>query len=178
MSTHLAYMSDIISTVKDQAVQFSAQSGMSFTLDELLKRVNILMKHELIKYNCTLKTDIQLPLNTIVQGDVNSLVQILDNIIINAIQAYKGAVGDIILKAYDHSDKIVIEIQDFGEGIKQEIQDQLFKTMVTTKGKHGTGLGLYMAHSTIKGIFKGDLRFESQVGEGTRFYIQLPYQAQ
>jgi two-component system sensor histidine kinase HupT/HoxJ len=178
MSTHLAYMSDIISTVKDQAVQFSVQSGMSFTLDELLKRVNILMKHELIKYNCTLKTDIQLPLNTIMQGDVNSLVQILDNIIINAIQAYKGAVGDIILKAYDHSGKIMIEIQDFGEGIKKSIQDQLFKTMVTTKGKHGTGLGLYMAYSTIKGIFKGDLRFESEVGKGTRFYIQLPYQAQ
>ena len=46
--------------------------------------------------------------------------------------------------------------------------------MITTNGKNGTGLGLYMSYSTIKGKFNGDLSFESEEGKGTIFTISLP----
>ena len=46
--------------------------------------------------------------------------------------------------------------------------------MVTTKGKNGTGLGLFMSYSTIRGNFNGNITFESEVGHGTTFYITLP----
>lgn len=59
-------------------------------------------------------------------------------------------------------------------GIPKKVQETLFKQMVTTKGKNGTGLGLYMSYSTIKGQFNGDLSFVSKDGEGTTFYITLP----
>ena len=45
--------------------------------------------------------------------------------------------------------------------------------MITTKGKNGTGLGLYMCYSTIKGKFNGDLTFETEEGVGTTFFITL-----
>ena len=45
--------------------------------------------------------------------------------------------------------------------------------MITSKGKDGTGLGLYMCYSTIKGKFNGDMSFESEEGKGTTFYITL-----
>lgn len=84
------YMSDIITTVKGQAVNFSNEEDISFTIEELLKRVNILMKHELknaiIYLNISLKTDE----NTIIHGDVNSLVQVINNMVSNSIQAYEG----------------------------------------------------------------------------------------
>ena len=54
------------------------------------------------------------------------------------------------------------------------IQDKIFKEMVTTKGKNGTGLGLYMSYSTIKGKFNGDLSFISEEGVGTKFTITIP----
>ena len=46
--------------------------------------------------------------------------------------------------------------------------------MITTKGKNGSGLGLFMSYSTIKSNFKGDLSFETEEGKGTTFTIKIP----
>ena len=46
--------------------------------------------------------------------------------------------------------------------------------MITTKGKNGTGLGLYMSYSTIKAHFGGEITFESEKGKGTTFHIIIP----
>jgi signal transduction histidine kinase len=46
--------------------------------------------------------------------------------------------------------------------------------MITTKGNKGSGLGLYMSYSTIKGNFNGNLTFESQEGVGSTFILTLP----
>lgn len=174
MKVHMGYMSDIISTVKDQATKFNNPGQAWFTLDELLKRVKILMHHELVKNNCKYTQDIEVDTNIKIDGDINSMVQILDNIIVNAIQAYDGNGGEIIFKVDGEGNKLLMTICDFGTGIDENVKDRLFKEMITTKGKHGTGLGLYMSHSTIKGMFRGNMWFESSTGKGTKFFIQLP----
>ena len=46
--------------------------------------------------------------------------------------------------------------------------------MITKKGKNGTGLGLYMSYSTIKGKFGGDISFISEENVGTTFTITIP----
>ena len=46
--------------------------------------------------------------------------------------------------------------------------------MITTKGKNGTGLGLYMSYSNIKAHFHGNITFESNADKGTTFNIILP----
>lgn len=48
------------------------------------------MKYELIRYKCELNTRINVNLSSELYGDINSLIQVFDNIIINAIQAYEG----------------------------------------------------------------------------------------
>jgi two-component system sensor histidine kinase HupT/HoxJ len=174
MKEHLAYMSDIISTVKDQATQFSNTQDTGFTLDELLKRVRILMLHELSKNKCVYSPEVLVNQNLRIKGDINSMVQILDNIIVNAIQAYEGAGGKIILRISQEGDKLLMMVRDFAKGIEDDVKERLFREMVTTKGKHGTGLGLYMSYSTVKGMFRGNMWFESIVGKGTDFYIQIP----
>jgi len=175
MKPYCSYMSDIISTVKGQAVQLNASAIISFTLDELVKRVDLLMKHELKKFHCNLNMEFDVDMNTEIKGDVSSLVQIFDNLIINAIHAYEGKSGDIdfIIKKDDNN--IVFMLRDYGKGIRRDIKDRLFKEMVTTKGKDGTGLGLYMSYANIKGRFGGNMWFESQEGKGTTFYISIPY---
>ena len=174
MKLQTGYMSDIISTVKDQASKFANPRHMWFTLDEMLKRVKILMQHEIVRNQCKFTQDIRVEKRTRIPGDVNSLVQILDNVIVNAIQSYDEQGGEIILQVTSEGNKLLITICDFGKGIEDKVKDRLFKEMITTKGKHGTGLGLYMSHSTVKGMFRGNMWFESSVGQGTKFYIQLP----
>lgn len=174
MKGHMAYMSDIISTVKDQAANFANEGQEWFTLDEVLKRVKILMQHEITKNHCRYTEDVKADRNIRVRGGLNSMVQILDNIIVNAVQAYGKKGGEIILQVAEERNMLQIVISDFGKGIKDDIKNRLFKEMVTTKGKNGTGLGLYMSHSTIKGMFRGDMWVESSEGVGTDFYIQLP----
>ena len=50
----------------------------------------------------------------------------------------------------------------------------MFKEMITTKGKNGTGIGLFMSKSNIKGHFKGDITYKTKEGKGTTFFIKLP----
>lgn len=173
---YTSYMSDIISAVKGQAVQFDMSSVLTFTVDELIKRIELLMKYELIKYNCKFTTEIKINNQKEFYGDINSLVQIFDNIIMNSIHAYGGKSGTIKLSVEDKDEGILFTIKDFAKGIPEKIKSKLLREMVTTKGKDGTGLGLYMSHSTIRGRFGGKMWFESEEGKGTTFYIQLPYE--
>ena len=173
---HLEYMSDIITTVKGQAVaSLSSDDTEEFTINELIKRVNILMKHELknayIYMNVVMKTDE----NQIIKGNVNSLVQVVNNMISNAIQAYEGKHDqNIEMIVNKKENNIVISITDFAGGLPKEVQDRLFKEMVTTKGKNGTGLGLYMSYSNIKAHFGGDITYVTETGKGTTFNIIIP----
>lgn len=169
------YMSDIITAVKGQAVTLSETDNISFDIDELVKRVDILMKHELKNALIYMNVQMNAPKSTKIHGDINSLVQVINNMISNAIQAYNGKTEqniDLILNKVDSN--LVISIKDYGCGLPQKVKEKLFKKMITTKGKNGTGLGLYMSYSTIKAHFNGNITFESEEGKGTTFNIILP----
>lgn len=174
--THLSYMSDIITAVKGQAVAFSDSNMFNgFTIQELVKYVDILMKHELKNSLTTLNTYINLDQNTIINGNINSLVQVINNIISNAIQAYGGMPNnEINFTLSKKQNNLLIAIQDFAGGLPDEVQEKLFKEMVTTKGKNGTGLGLFMSYSNIKAHFNGNITYRTTKGEGTIFYIEIP----
>lgn len=173
--SYTAYMSDIITAVKGQAVNLSENENDEFSIKELLNRVNILMKHEIKNASLTLNTKIEVPSTVTLHGDINSLVQVINNLITNAIQSYNGQKNNTIeLSAKGANNNIIISVTDHGCGMATEIQEKLFKTMITTKGKNGTGLGMFMSYSTIKGQFNGDITFTSEVGKGTTFNIIVP----
>jgi len=172
---YCSYMSDIISTVKGHTVNMNDSSNVSFTVEELLKRVNILMNHELKKFHCKMNVDLKVDINTVIPGEINNLVQVLNNLISNSIEAYKGGDGSIDLSISRKGQEIEIVVKDYGEGIPDKIKKKLLKEMITTKGKNGTGLGLYMSYSTIKGKFGGTMKIESEEGKGTAIYIYIPY---
>lgn len=173
--SYTEYMSDIITAVKGQAVTMSEEQAVSFTLHELVKRVNILMKHELKNALVELNVSMQVNEQTVLKGNINSLVQVINNMISNAIQAYDGKPDnkiDLILKKENNN--IIISVKDYGCGLPDEVQKKLFKEMITTKGKNGTGLGLFMSYSTIRAHFNGNMTFETEQGKGTTFNIILP----
>jgi len=174
MRPYCAYMSDVISAVKGQAVQMSASGTDKFTVDEVVKRVDLLLKHELKRRHCVLKIDLCIDKSTEIKGEVNNLVQVFDNIIINAMHSYEGKNGVIELLIVRSGDNVEFTFKDFGKGIPKKVADRLFKEMVTTKGKKGTGLGLYMSYATIKGRFSGNISFTTKEDCGTTFFISIP----
>ena len=173
--SYTAYMSDIITAVKGQAVALSENQSDEFTIDELFKRVEILMKHEIRNAKLMLNAENNTPASLALKGDVNSLVQVVNNLITNAIQASANSANSTIeLSANTQDNNVIISVTDHGCGIPKDVQEKLFKSMITTKGKNGTGLGMFMSYSTIRGHFNGDINFKTEIGKGTTFNIVLP----
>lgn len=175
IKNYTEYMSDIITAVKGQAVNLSSDTEANFTIAELFKRVNILMKHELKNSIIYLNVTVNMDENQLIKGDINSLVQVINNMISNSIQAYNGKTEQTIkLNATLEDQSVIISVQDNASGLPKKVKEKLFKEMITTKGKNGTGLGLYMSYSTIKANFNGNITVESEEGKGTKFNIILP----
>lgn len=175
IKSYLEYMSDIIIAIKGQAVALSENTVDSFTVEELTKRVDILMKHELKKALITLNLDLKVPTSLMIHGNINGLVQVINNMISNAIQAYKGKEGQTIdLIITQEKNDVIVSVRDYAGGLPKEVQEKLFKEMITTKGKDGTGIGLFMSYSNIRAHFNGDITYSTEEGKGTIFNIILP----
>jgi signal transduction histidine kinase len=111
-------------------------------------------------------------------ADGHQVQQVLLNLIINAEQAMLSASGRGILVVrtwHDNErDAVVLEINDDGPGVPEELQQKIFDPFFTTKevGK-GTGLGLTVAYAIIQ-EHGGRIRMESRPGNGASFYVELP----
>ena len=126
---------------------------------------------------------------TVLQGDlqpvpchIGELNQVLLNLIINSAHAIAEVVGDgskkkgkITIRTAQDAQVTTVSIQDTGAGIRQEIQSRVFDPFFTTKAVgRGTGQGLALAHNSIVKMHGGKIWFDSEVGRGTTFFIQLP----
>jgi signal transduction histidine kinase len=109
----------------------------------------------------------------------NELNQVFLNLIVNAahaIEETKKGMGLIRITTRKLNNNFIeILIQDNGAGISAENREKVFNLFFTTKevGK-GTGQGLSLSYSIIVEKHHGKLFFESTVGNGTTFHIQLP----
>jgi signal transduction histidine kinase/HAMP domain-containing protein len=104
-------------------------------------------------------------------ADSSILKRILTNLVQNAAQAMpKG--GKIKITAKNKDDFIIVNIVDTGEGIPDEVRDKIFTPLFTTKSK-GQGFGLAVVKRLTEAL-GGSVSFESIVGKGTKFTIELP----
>ena len=69
-------------------------------------------------------------------------------------------------------DKALLSVEDTGQGIPFEVRDKIFIPLVTTKSK-GQGFGLAVVKKLTEAL-NGTVTFESELGKGTRFNIELP----
>jgi len=174
LKDHVAYMSDVITTVKGQAVNMSEEQHILFPISELFQHVNILMQHEIKEKLAELEVKNKVPDVVRIDGNINSLVQVVNNLISNAIEAYgDNPVKKVELSADFNNKEVIISVKDYGPGLPDEVQKKLFKEMITTKGKDGTGLGLFMSYSNIKAHFNGTMTYETS-SKGTIFNIIIP----
>ena len=118
-------------------------------------------------------------------GLSGELRQIVSNLIANAIDAspMKSEVCVRVRASHDwktQREGVRLLVMDHGTGIAKQLREEIFKPFVTTKGKNGTGLGLWVA-SSIAERHNGSLRFRSSQrmpGNGTCFSLFLPMEGE
>ncbi len=133
------------------------------------------------KYVSELVTEFDAALPPVVcyPGDIN---QVILNLIVNAAHAIKekikdGEKGRITVRTRMLGERVELSVTDTGSGIPEAIRGRVFDPFFTTKevGK-GTGQGLALAYAVIVKKHGGKIWFETQVGQGTTFFIILPTQ--
>lgn len=98
--------------------------------------------------------------------------EVLTNLIFNALDAIPGA-GVITLRTQCRDGAAILEVSDTGAGMTPDVKERCLEPFFTTKGDHGTGLGLAMVFGIIK-RHQGTLEIDSEPGRGTTFRISLP----
>lgn len=170
-----AYMSDIITAIKGQAANISTTDEGTFTIEEMLKRSTLLMRHELLNSGCRLQIDYDRTEEISLRGDINNLVQVIGNLLSNAIFAQQQTGGGEIRIEVKHDEEyLYIQVIDQGTGIPESVLQKLFKSMVTSKGAMGTGLGLYISNAVIRAKFNGEMWGMNRKEGGSLFGIKIP----
>ncbi|MCL2458105.1 MAG: ATP-binding protein [Desulfobulbus sp.] len=119
---------------------------------------------------------IHIPDNLVLTVDAQQMQEVFINMIINAAQAIERQ-GEVVIAATvdDANQEAVIEIRDTGQGILEKNLAKVFDPFFTTKEEgQGTGLGLSVVYGIIQ-QHQGNITVQSTPGQGTSFFIRLPY---
>ncbi|MEH1868316.1 MAG: AAA family ATPase [Nostoc sp.] len=166
---------------KDYKVPFNIHEGIDSTILILKHRLKANEERPEIK----VVTDYgNLPQVECFPGQLN---QVFMNILANAIDALdESNIGrnftdiqsnpnQIRIKTSLENEGVKIAIADNGNGISEEVKEKIFDHLFTTKGVgKGTGLGLAIARQIVEETHAGKLNFNSILGEGTEFIIEIP----
>jgi PAS domain S-box-containing protein len=132
------------------------------------------------KYVADLETDLDESLPT-VHCQISELNQVLLNMIINSAHAIADKIGDseekgrITIRTRREDNWVVLEVEDTGIGMTEEVRQRVFDPFFTTKDVgRGTGQGLSIAHNVVVTGHGGKFNVRSTPGEGSTFEIRLP----
>jgi CheY-like chemotaxis protein/anti-sigma regulatory factor (Ser/Thr protein kinase) len=105
-------------------------------------------------------------------GSASELREVFVNLIVNAVDAMpKG--GKLSIKCRSDENALQLQFKDDGLGMAEDVREKIFEPFFSTKGAHGTGLGLSVSHSIIE-RHEGSISVSSEPGKGTVFTITLP----
>jgi PAS domain S-box-containing protein len=108
-------------------------------------------------------------------GSASELREVFVNLIVNAVDAMpKG--GDLAISCRSNESRLQLQFSDNGMGMPEDVRQKIFEPFFSTKGAHGTGLGLSVSHSIIE-RHEGTISVTSEQGKGTTFTIDLPAKA-
>jgi signal transduction histidine kinase len=174
-----ADISRIVHSMSDFA-QSNGGNKISTDVNRCIQHTITVCRHEW-KNVADIVTDLaaELPLFFCIPCEISEVIQ---QLLLNASQAISDASlespqakGIITIRTCRENENIVLEVQDSGVGIPENIRDRIFDPFFTTRevGK-GTGQGLAICHSIIVAKYSGNIFCESQLGKGTKFTISLP----
>ena len=165
IETNVNYINKIVADLQDYSRTINPECT-EFNLKDLI--ANIL---QTFSRQNNLDVSVNVDPSFVIKSDRSIIRRVLTNLIINAIQAMPTG-GKLSLSGYEKDNNILIIVEDTGIGIPEDIKPKLFSPMLTTKAK-GQGLGLAVVKRLVEAL-EGTIGFESEIGKGTKFTIQLP----
>lgn len=175
ISSNMTHAADLVNSFKQIAVDQSIEEKRKFFVREYLHEIlsNLSYSFKKTKHSITITPGPTIELNSFPGG----FSQVITNLLMNSLKhAFdKGEEGKIELDLKADNDRFHLTYSDNGKGIQKEHIDKIFDPFFTTKrSSGGTGLGLHLVYNIVHQTLGGTIRCESEVGKGTKFYIQLP----
>jgi PAS domain S-box-containing protein len=167
-------IAEIVKSLKEFYRRSSITDMVSVDINAAVENALTLTRTMLKKSGIELQTDLATDLPQI-NANLQSVEQILMNMIINAAEAIEHADGRIDVRtARDGKNRIQVTVSDNGKGIAREILDRLFDPFVTDKqDSGGTGLGLSVTYSLVQ-AHAGRIRFRNRASGGAEFSVSFP----
>jgi signal transduction histidine kinase/CRP-like cAMP-binding protein len=107
-----------------------------------------------------------------IEIDADKMTRVILNIAGNAADAMPDG-GKFYVRSHEETGRLIIELEDTGSGMPEEIRKHVFEPFVTYGKKHGTGLGMAIVKKIIDD-HHGDIKIESRVAKGTKMVVALP----
>ena len=107
-----------------------------------------------------------------IRTDPEMLRKVLNNLIENGVEAMPSG-GELLVSAHMENERLVVTVSDTGVGISDDAKEKIFTPLYSTK-PGGMGLGLTYSARAVEAL-GGSISFESKLGEGTTFIIELPF---
>jgi PAS domain S-box-containing protein len=105
-------------------------------------------------------------------GSASELREVFVNLIVNAVDAMPRG-GKLLITSRRKEKRLHLQFTDNGVGMPEEVRQKIFEPFFSTKGAHGTGLGLSVSYSIIE-RHEGSIGVDTKVGNGSTFTIDLP----
>ncbi|RJP84283.1 MAG: hybrid sensor histidine kinase/response regulator [Desulfobacteraceae bacterium] len=165
----------IVSRLKDFARKSSFIDKSEMSINDAVNNSLRLAQSTLTKSKIAVKLNLSAEVPRF-KGHLQSIEQIILNLIINAIEAIDHDRGEVIISTGYHKkdDSIYLSVKDNGAGMAQSDLKKIFDPFFTRKQtKGGTGLGLSVSYSLVK-AHDGEFLCTSTEGEGSLFTVNLP----
>jgi two-component system, NtrC family, nitrogen regulation sensor histidine kinase NtrY len=172
-STLLAEIANL-KTIVGRFSDFSkmpAPQVQSVDLDEMVRSVVQLFQGQLTQRASKIEPEVQLASVPPVSADPVLLRRVIENLVLNAIDAMPEG-GKLTFRTAMDDKFAIFELTDTGKGLTPEECDRIFTPYYTTK-QHGTGLGLAIAQSVVSD-HHGRISVSSRKNQGTTFHVELP----
>jgi CheY-like chemotaxis protein len=105
-------------------------------------------------------------------GSASELREVFVNLIVNAVDAMPYG-GRLNISCELRDERLLLRFTDTGTGMTEDVREKIFEPFYTTKGAHGTGLGLAVSYGIIE-RHEGTISVQSEAGRGATFEIDLP----
>jgi signal transduction histidine kinase len=162
------------SALREEVLTYSRPNPLHlkpYTLDKLLSPMLVSIMAQPVFRRMTLETHWHSP-SAMVLCDASKLEQIIYNLLKNAYDATSGK-GSIRVSELVSGSSVVLEIEDNGPGIPEDLLNRIFSPFLTTKPRTGTGLGLSISQQILQ-KHGGTLSVYNKQGSGACFQIHLP----
>lgn len=168
-------INDLLNIARIEAGESLKPTYEAVDIVQLTRKVVLIQRQGTAKHEIVMEAP-DPPLEII--GDADKLDQILTNLIGNAVK-YSPSGGRITVKIEVKEPDVLISVKDQGIGIPKEHLPKIFERFhrVHTEDNrkiYGTGLGLFLVKHLVEQIHLGKVWAESELGQGSTFYVQLP----